>query len=265
MKSITTIDPNEQFGLLIQGAPKTGKTELACLFPKPWIANADANLGGFARRCRDQTFLSDMCYSDVMRDDAGRPIDDAEKVWIRFLKENDEAVKNPNIRTIVYDSMSTMAQVACAFIMVDRVKRTGKGTKDQMEIQDWMTSQNLWKTIIMRMRSAGKLFVVLCHEEPAKDEISGGITKWFPNVPGAKLQAAFSGFFSDVWRTEIEETKKDGVTKTNYLVRTRPTSRLDLGGSVATPEATFVRPDSLAEQRKFVYGLLKYEETTSKT
>lgn len=259
MKSVTTIDPNEQFGLLIQGAPKTGKTELGCLFPSPWIANADANLGGFARRCQIQSFQSDMQYSDVMRDDEGKPLSDPKVIWERFLKENDAAVRSPDIKTIVYDSMSTMAQVACAFIMVDRVARTGKGSKDQMEIQDWMTSQNLWKTIIMRMRSAGKLFVVLCHEEPAKDEISGGITKWFPNVPGAKLQAAFSGFFSDVWRTEIDETKTNGITKTNYIVRTKPTPRLDLGGSVATPEATFVRPDSLTEQRALLYGLLKYK------
>jgi len=261
MKSITTINPNDQFGLLIQGPPKTGKTELACLFPAPWIANADSNLAGFARRCLDQQFTSDMVFSDLQREDDGKQISDAEAVWKRFITEDDAATRNPEIKTIVYDSMTTMAMIAIAFVMADRVKRTGKGTKDQTEIQDWNTNQNLWKTIIMRKRSSGKLFVVLSHEEAMKDEISGGVTKWVPNIPGSKLQAAFSGFFSDVWRTEVEETKKaGGITETNYIVRTKPTSRLDLGGSVSTPEATFIRPNSLAEQRALLYKLLKYEE-----
>lgn len=262
MKSATQINPTEQFGLLIQGSPKTGKTELACLFPKPWVANADSNLSGFARRCQDQKFVSDMVYSDLQRDDDGKAIPDPELVWKRFLSEHDAAIRNPDIKTIVYDSMTTLAMIAISFIMADRVKRTGKGSKDQTEIQDWLVHQNLWKTIIMRNRASGKLFVTLCHEEAAKDEISGGVVKWMPNIPGQKLQAAFSGFFSDVWRTEVEEKRlANGTTETNYIVRTKPTSRLDLGGSVTTKDATFVRPNSLSEQRAFIYNLLNYKES----
>lgn len=266
MKSITSIDPNEQFGLLLQGPPKTGKTELLCLFPKPWIANADSNLSGFARRCKEQGFTSDMVYSDIMRDDNGKALvdkdgrPDSDLVWARFLKETSAAIADPNIKTLGFDSVTTIAMAAIAFIMSDRVKRTGKGTKDQTEIQDWNTHQNLWKMLIMRLRTTGKMVVFLAHEEGMKDEISGGILKWAVNIPGGKLQAVFGGFFSDVWRTEVDEVKKDGVMKTEYKVRTKPNSRLDLGGSIVTPDSTFTRSDSLVEQRALIYKLLNYTE-----
>jgi len=265
MKSITTINPNDQFGLLIQGPPKTGKTELACLFPTPWIANADSNLAGFARRCQEQGFQSDMVFSDLQRNDEGSPITDAEAVWKRFITEDDAATRDPKIKTIVYDSVTTLAMIAISFVMAERVKRTGKGTKDQTEIQDWNTHQNLWKTIIMRKRSAGKLFVVLCHEEGMTDEVSGGVTKWAPNIPGKKLQACFGGFFSDIWRCEVESVlKAGGIRETNFLVRTKPTAQLDLGGSVITPGPTFIRPNSLSEQRKQIFDILKLTDVENK-
>jgi len=148
-------------------------------------------------------------------------------------------------------------QIAIQYIPIERVNRTGKGSKDQMEIQDWGTNQNLWKTIIMKMRSTGKLFIVICHEEAIKDEISGGVTKWVPNIPGSKLQAAFPGFFSDVWRTEIETGKDNNPS---YVVRVKPTARLDLGGSIGFDTPTIVRSNNLQEQSDMIAKLVGYNQ-----
>lgn len=250
MKSALDMNVNEQFGLLLQGPPKTGKTELAALFPSPWIANADANLSGFVRRAKAQNYQTDLLVTDIMRDDEGVQITHVRDQWKRFISESTIAMQDPKIKTIVFDSMTTLTMIATGYIPYDRSKKDGAG----MEIQDWNTHQNLWKTIVMRMRASGKRFVCIVHEEAVKSELDGGLSKWIPLLPGNKLQCAFAGFFSDVWRTEVETNTKDGTSK--YLIRVKPTAKLDLGGSINFTTPTIIRPDSLQEQADLLKKLL---------
>lgn len=254
MKPALEIDLYEQFGLLIQGPPKSGKTGLACCFPRPWVANADSNLAGFVRECRAQNYKSPLLATDIMRDDAGVAITDIKKVVMRFMSEISTAMKSPTIDTLILDSMSTLIQMTMQYVPVERYERTGKGEKNMMELQDWNVQQNFWKKVIMDVRSSGKMLVVLCHEEAIKDELAGGVTKWICNLPGTKLQTAFPGFFSDVWRTEIETDVKTQEPK--FVVRVKPTPKLDLGGSLSFPTTTFVSPHSLAERSKLLAELV---------
>lgn len=254
MKSGKEQDITKNLAILIQGSPKTGKTEQACLFPTPCIINCDNNLSGFTRRQKEQNFDHEWYYIDILKDDTGKEVP-LEQRWKRLIDACKEAGTNPKIRTIVIDSMSTALLYGCEGVVQKRLReRTSKNRSEIMSLEDWQPFYSTVKNWVIALRSCGKIIVALSHEETETDELAGGIVKWWPNVPGKKLQQSFTGYFSDGWRTEVSGTGKD----LKYITRVKPTPRLDLGGSIQNKEETFERPDSLFEQRKQLWNLLGF-------
>jgi hypothetical protein len=220
MRTNETYKSNQSFGLLLLGLPKSGKTNVAMCFPAPYFADCDNNLSSAVRRFPDKKFW----YDIINIDDQGKEVP-KEKRWTRLTDNIKLAVADPNIKTIVIDSLSLVADYA-----IDHICHEQK--IPVMRIQDWGSLKNLMTRFVTYLRSTGKMIIVTGHEKYDKDEVSGTIL-YRINFPGS-LADNIGAFFSDVWRCECEE--KGG--KYVYTVRTMPTPRMALGNSLGLP-ATF--------------------------
>jgi GTPase SAR1 family protein len=217
MKSSQEYKPTLSFGLLLMGPAKSGKTTLALQFPKPFVADCDNNLSG------PTELLLSKGYPSFFYDTINVAEDGSERKsnyrWEHLTKVVKEAVASPEVETIVIDSLSSVSDY-----LIEHVLRVeGQNT---MRIQDWQPFQYMLKRLITFVRSSGKKFIMTCHETVELDELDK-IHKHFIHVP-TRLRDSLGGFFSDVWRMEIEK-KGDNYT---YQIRTKPTVRFALGTSI---------------------------------
>lgn len=234
MKNSATYEPNLSFGLLLMGPPKSGKTTLALQFPKVYIADCDNNLSGPASFIKTMD-LPPFCYDVINIEDSGgeRPL------HLRWMYTTDclkQAVKDPNIHTIVVDGLSSLSDY-----LVEHILRS-EGQK-HMRIQDWQPFRFMLKRLITYLRSSGKLIIFTCHETVEKDDLDG-VLKYFIHVP-TRLRDSIGGDFSDVWRVESEKQGDKYV----FQIRTRPTVRFSLGTSIL--DLPTVLPASFQEIVKY--------------
>jgi hypothetical protein len=232
MKSALEFVPQHGFGLLITGPPKSGKTVLACQFERPWIADCDNNLAGPFRLLSSsmpEQFRT-IKYADINKFDNGEVVPDAAR-WTRLVTEASEAVKDPTVRTIVFDGLSTISTYLIDHIV--SAKPTGRA--EGMTISDWVPFRNMLSKLVMQSRACKKLIVMTAHDENNKDELRGTMIVTV-NIP-SKLAGTLGGFFSDVWHCEHEEI--GGEVK--YKIRAMPSTQCpSLGNSLGLPkEFTF--------------------------
>jgi AAA domain len=235
MKSSSEYTPTLSFGLLILGPPKIGKTTLALQFPSPYIADCDNNLSGPASFLKANN-LPAFSYDVINIDDGGKEVSTTQR-WSRLTSCLKAAVENPNIKTIVVDSLSSISDYLIEHILSTEGQKT-------MRIQDWQPFQFMMKRLITYLRSSRKLIIFIGHESTEKDEVDG-IIKYFILVP-TRLKDNLGGMFSDVWRIECEQT---GDKKYTYSLRTKPTVRFALGTSLINLPP--VLPASFAEIKKY--------------
>lgn len=233
MKISSDYKPSAGFGLLLQSPPKAGKTTLALQFPEPYIADCDNNLSGALRWMRENRpdQLPHIRYDTINVLDDGTIVDDKDR-WGRLLGCLNDALKDASIRTIIVDSVSALSKYLEDFV----ISKKGTGTDaTKMTISDWIPFRNLMSKLVVDLRSkaAGRSIIFTSHEEPVKDEATG-VIHFRTNMP-SKLADSFGGFFSDVWRCEVDQAND----KVIYRVRAIQTSRYPaLGSSLALP-ATF--------------------------
>lgn len=227
MKSLDPNAPITEWALLLQGPPKTGKTTLACQFPKPWVANSLNNLSGPTRwlQANRPAQIPHIRQDTIMSDDNGDEVPLGAR-WPRLLNKINEARKSPEVSTIVLDDLGMICEFLCDYI----VEQKPSGRKEGMTISDWIPFRKLLTQLITDQRRMSKRLVVTCHEEYDKDERLGTIYTKI-NIP-SKLSSNFGGFFTDVWRTEVTEMGGQLV----YSVRSQPTPAVPaLGNSLGLP------------------------------
>jgi hypothetical protein len=236
MKSSDLYEPNLSFGVLLQGPPKTGKTQLLLSMPSPYIADCDNNLGGAVRFFRQHHPTKKFFYDTInVADDSpfckdlGLSLDQSvppEHRWNRLVICCKEAAKNPDIKTICVDSLSFVTDYLCDYI----VSKKPASEERQMTIKDWVPYKNMLTKFVTTFRSVNKLFAMSCHEITEKDDGTGVII-YKPHMQ-SKLQDNFGGFFSDVWLTCCENIGGSF----QYFVKTMPQTRRALGNSLGLPE-----------------------------
>src|SRR5512146_912517 len=104
MKLSTNRKPEAKSILLI-GPPGGGKTTFALQFPKPYLVNCDQNLDGPDRYLKTKHSEFAFGYDDVAFDDNGSPVAPPLR-WARMRSKTREAGKNPEVGTIIVDSLT---------------------------------------------------------------------------------------------------------------------------------------------------------------
>jgi len=224
MKTQNDYKPVNDFGLLLIGPPLSGKTTVAMQFPNPYIISTDRKIGNATSRLlKDKKWWFD--YVDV--DDANQPVA-LDKQWTRATDLLKAAPSKPEIQTIIWDNLSDLSNMLYAHIIANGGTKLTVGGERVFEQQHWQPFKLLMSRAISFARSSGKLFVVCCHEDIEKDEVTGTLT-YRPLIPG-QLKNQLGGFFTDVWRTEVSASPSQAA---KYYVRTVPTPRMALGNSIA--------------------------------
>lgn len=236
MKSSTDYKPNNQFALLLQGPPKSGKSSLVIAYmPKVYVIDCDQNLNGAFKVLeklkadgkveKDKTILFDY----INTDDRGGVVDEVER-WVRLCTLTKEALKNPDVETLCIDSLTTVVPTLIAYILKQSPPKVRLGGEPMMEIQHWQPFGTLLTRLVMMCRASGKKFVFCAHEEVVKDDVSG-ILQYRINMP-SKLQHSFGALFTDCWRVEQVENSKQYESR----VRSMSTVRLPgLGNTIGLP------------------------------
>lgn len=229
MNSGTSLTTNDR-AIIVIGDPGTRKTTLCLHFPSPYFIDCDGNLSAPV----EQTGIREFFYDRATHKDDGTLVHPLNRYW-HCIECLNHAVIDPNIKTIIIDSLTTFTD-----IIVNEIKRkefglvavTDKAKDDAqnttMRIQDWGTFYMMITDFITKMRGCGKLFVLIAHTNFDKDKVDQRF-KQFINVPG-KSKNCLSGFFTDCWHTYMTVTGIGAAVKHEFLVRTLPVSESDHRG-----------------------------------
>jgi hypothetical protein len=206
MKPASQYNSGASFALLLIGPPKAGKTVFATCFPTPWVLDCDNNLAGAMRyHTSAGKPLSDCFFDDPqMEDKEGGPI----------------------------------ARPSEAHILAN--SQQGNGMKDLIIAGEKVMNQSHWnpfKSMMMRFvmacRSAGKPFIMTCHEMAETNE-DGNVIAYRPLISG-QLRSNLAGLFTDCWRCETAIAPKDArhPLGVKYSVRFQPRNLMQIGNSLS--------------------------------
>jgi archaellum biogenesis ATPase FlaH len=225
MKSSTEFKPDQALSILLVGDPKSGKTCVAASFPAPYFLDVDGNLASAHRVLAGKPYWFDTPTKDVK---------EASEVWKKSLEYLIAAKANPDVKTIVVDSLSLLSGFACEWLVSEHV-RMGDSDKNgkkiaAMTIPDYGSLLEMFRRLIFGLRQSNKYVIVTSHQQGNKDEVTGAI-KYALAIPG-QAKDTLGGAFSDVWACVATPVAQGRV---KYTIRTRPTGfHVALGTSIRT-------------------------------
>lgn len=246
------------FALLLIGVPKAGKTAFATCFDSPWILDCDNNLAGAIRHhASTGSPLTQFWYDDP------QTVPDPKLRWKFCEIAIAEAVKDPNVKTIIVDGLSLLAAYLEAHILAN--SQQGNGMKDLVIAGEKVMNQSHWnpfKSMMMRLvmsaRTAGKPFIMTCHETTETND-DGAVIAYRPLISG-QLRGNIAGLFTDCWRMEtsvVPINPKTHPLGVKYSVRFQPKNMMQIGNSLAIKAADFdVTSKSRVEIWKTISGYL---------
>ena len=232
MKSFNDFDPNQNLFLLLVGSPGTGKTTLALQFPRPYIFDADGNLSGPVRHLKGLQFK----YDSGTSDDDGKEVPPFQR-WNHMSKCLNAAVQDPEIDTIILDSLSAITEYAKDDIKRQRganpmaknaplVTESNRGMMPLI-MQEWDVFAHYLSNLVTQLKACGKTVIFTGHNELQTDD--SNTTREVLCIQG-RMRGQFSGMFGDVWQTFIKTTGVGETAKSERMIRVIPLNGLDMKG-----------------------------------
>lgn len=187
------------YSILLRGSPGAHKTTLALQFPNVGILDCDENLRG--PEAYIHTVLKkplEYRYTRIRYDDNGKPIENPEEWWKRYVKSFNEMVLDPWVKTIVTDSLTGLNHM----LLLYTLKIQGVVAIEKMERQHWLPFIKSMQELAFRMRQTGKTNLVTTHETSTTNK-QGEVIKYDISL-STKLRENFGWIFTDVWYIEAQ-------------------------------------------------------------
>lgn len=205
--------------ILLKGPSGAGKTFKAAQFPKPLFFNFDNNLSGLNKLPPDLRKEVKIVHPQIEFDKTkkaftGKVLRGSNlelRVWQNFVDIAEYVLEDPEVHTVVIDSLTTLAE----YLMDKIVGSPNPATR--VEIQHWGDFSRYMKWLGEELLCAPSLdkHVVFCAHE---DFIVDNKTKNAAQVLsiGGKMKTGFDLYFTDVWRVFIKPFSNPPV----HMVRT---------------------------------------------
>jgi hypothetical protein len=201
-------------------------------FPKPYIFDADGNLAGPVRHLKGVEFK----YDSGLVDDDNKPVTPFNR-WNHMTKCITAAVKDPDVETIILDSLSAWSEYAKDDIKRQRglnpmaknapsVNETNRGIIPLIQ-QEWDTFAFYFTNLITNLKGCGKSVIITAHHELKTD--AQDIMRDFICVQG-RMRSQISGMFGDVWNTYIKSAGMGDKATYTRMLRVVPTNGMDQRG-----------------------------------
>ena len=181
----------------VYGKSGTGKTTFGASFPKPFFLDIDGGL----LSVRGQ----DVSYVDLT---PGRGV-----TWPDILDAIKEGQKD-DYESIIVDSLTGLADL-CMESVLQLNRRSGQ----KPNFDDWAAYANKTKDFLVRLLASGKNVLLICHEAPDKDELTGHV--WMLPAIQGQMKSRISNYFDEFYHAEVEQTHGKPA---NYRLLARPSS-----------------------------------------
>ena len=181
----------------VYGKSGTGKTTFGASFPKPFFLDIDGGL----LSVRGQ----DVSYIDLT---PGRGV-----TWPNILDAIAEGKKD-DYESIIVDSLTGLADL-CMESVLQLNRRSGQ----KPNFDDWAAYANKTKDFLVRLLASGKNVLLICHEAPDKDELTGHV--WMLPAIQGQMKSRISNYFDEFYHAEVEQTHGKPA---NYRLLARPSS-----------------------------------------
>jgi hypothetical protein len=194
--------------LLLKGEPGTGKTYKSVCFPSPALFSFDMNLVGLRKHSKE--ILDDLQVVNPRTDLVGARVAPT-LVWDTFVLKLERVLRDPSIKTIIIDSLTTMGDC-----LMNKVIGTNSPTKSITQ-QDWGDFGRYLSWLgenLMCAPDLDKHVVMIAHEQLDKNELTQEV-KHYLNI-GGRMKTSYDLYFTDCWRCLVKQTGS-GVA---YYVRT---------------------------------------------
>lgn len=242
MKTKADFQLQTEFALLLIGEPGAGKTCASLCFPKPYIINLDKKLINAVK-----TFPNvDFKYDDIQIDPPLSATDLQKKstFWEDLGKCIDEAIKDPEVETIIIDSLSSLDKGLSNWI----IRHPGAKPGTQCDLKTlseplWGVFGQMLENMMIKMRYSGKRFVLLCHLRMTESDQDR--RRLLPAI-GGSMKNKLAALFTDYWQCF---TRRKG-TEVQHMIRTRPDHEITLFESVGAPDEFQVTPENMIKVLK---------------
>lgn len=223
--------------LLLVGTPGSGKTTLALQFPKPYIFDADGNLSGPVRYLRQNNSF-DFKYDSGIVDSDDKTVSPFQR-WTHMSKCLNEAIQDPEIETIIIDSLSVIADFVKDDIkrqrgsnpMAKNAPMVNENNRSMIPLiqHEWDVFAQYFVELVTRLKAATtKTIIFTAHFESKTGD--DNITRECLCIQG-RMRGQFAGMFPDVWQTYIKKEGMGDTAKYQRMVRVVPNNQLDEKGT----------------------------------
>jgi hypothetical protein len=203
---------------LVIGDAGTGKTRVAGTFPKPYFFDFDKGMASLSNveGVEFDTFKDARIGGKAM---PAQGIHDYGTAWTAFEKKINEIGKlidegNSPYQTLVFDSITTMANLAMNFVM----KSDGKSGQPP-QIQHWGRQMGLLETVFDQLTAWPGIKIAIAHIQRNTNDLTQE-TEMLPLVTG-KLAGKISVYFDEIYFAYV---KRQPNKEHEYLLKTRSTS-----------------------------------------
>lgn len=213
--------------LLLKGDSGTGKTTKAAKFPRPAFFNWDNNLSGL--RKLPPEIRKNIKIIDPKVDKNGKEVE-AIKVFDNFVDQLGTVADDPQIGTIVFDSLTTMSEK-----LMDKILKSDSPAA-RIEIQHWGEIWRYFKWLgeeVLCNQKLDKHVIWIAHEQLKEDKATGN-TKYLLSL-GGQAKSNLDLFFTDVWRLYNKQGPSPNY-ETQYWCRVMPTDRHTAKTSLVIPQ-----------------------------